>query len=117
MTVKSANDPCFHTEEESMDVDMPAISADVDMSSQMKRNLSAEFDRQSLSRERRSSRSAVDTPKQHKSAVKRRRSSTQASGQRRTRRSVRFVDASDSPTCERMPVTPFNKDSRGMLVI
>ena len=100
-----------------MEVDLPAVSVDVDMSAQMKRNLSAEFDRQSLSRERRSSQSAVVTPKPHKSAVKRRRSSTQVSGQRRTRRSVRFIDASDSPTCERLPVTPFNKDSRGVLVL
>ena len=98
-----------------MDVDTPTSSTDdIDMSSQMKRNLSAEFDRQSLSKGKRSSRSGLVTPKYPKSAVKRRRNASEASSRRSTRHSVRFVDANESPVCERLPVTPFNRNSRGM---
>ncbi|KAI0224194.1 hypothetical protein LSAT2_024798 [Lamellibrachia satsuma] len=105
--------PTKQETEESMDVDQPTSSTDdIDMSSQMKRNLSAEFERQSLSKGKRLSRSGLVTPKYPKSAVKRRRNASEASSRRSTRHSVRFVDANESPVCERLPVTPFNKNSR-----
>ena len=107
--------------EESMDVDVLQSSPpeDVDMSAAMKRNLSAEFDGQSASKGRRSGAvtpgavtplSGAITPR---STMKRRRSVTGSSCRRSSRRTVHFVDASDSPACERLPVTPFNKNSRG----
>ena len=102
--------------EESMDIDVLQSSPpeDVDMSAAMKRNLSAEFDGQSASKGRRSGAvtplSGAITPR---STMKRRRSVTGSSCRRSSRRTVHFVDASDSPACERLPVTPFNKNSRG----
>ena len=107
--------------EESMDVDVLQSSPpeDVDMSAAMKRNLSAEFDGQSASKGRRSGAvtpgavtplSVAITPR---STMKRRRIVTGSSCRHSSRRTVHFVDASDSPACERLPVTPFNKNSRG----
>ena len=92
-----------------MDVDVLQTSPpeDVDMSALMKRNLSAEFDGQSTSKGR---RSGAVTPR---STMNRRRSVTGSSCRRSSRRTVHFVDTSDSPACERLPVTPFNKNSLG----